>query len=169
MLQRAVRFVHLTDLHVSPTPPGGTPKDDDPVARLDTALEMIRGIDPAPDFAIVSGDITDKGDEESYRIVRQRLEALAMPVVYALGNHDPFAKGSVIAPHHVGRRGEVCRDGGEVGDSQFAGSGLEGGGGLVVAGRVHRGRPGDTAFHGPGGLRHDRPARSGPASGCRPG
>ncbi len=88
MLQRTVRFVHLTDIHVSPPPAGGTSKDDEPVARLDTALEMIRGIDPAPDFAIVSGDITDKGDEESYRIVRRRLDALAMPVVHALGNHD---------------------------------------------------------------------------------
>lgn len=87
MLERAVRFVHLTDIHVSP-PSGATPGDDEPVARLDAALEMIRGIEPAPDFVVVSGDITDKGDEESYRIVRQRLETLPMPIVHALGNHD---------------------------------------------------------------------------------
>lgn len=32
---------------------------------------------------------------------------MADGTVYALGNHDPFAKGSVIARGIVGRRGEV--------------------------------------------------------------
>ncbi len=88
MTDGAVRFVHLTDIHVSQRPPGETRDIDDPIVRLDAVLDMIRSIEPVPDFVVVSGDITDQGDEESYRIARERLDALALPVVYALGNHD---------------------------------------------------------------------------------
>lgn len=88
MVQKAITFVHLTDLHVSAPPAGAKPPDAETLARLDTVLEMIRSIDPAPEFIAVSGDVTDKGDEASYRIVRDRMQALGIPVVYALGNHD---------------------------------------------------------------------------------
>jgi 3',5'-cyclic-AMP phosphodiesterase len=84
-MTRAPTFIHLTDLHAH------CDRDVDGIdtmANLDAALAMIAAIDPAPDFVIVSGDLTDKGDASSYRSVRARLETLDMPVLCALGNHD---------------------------------------------------------------------------------
>lgn len=84
-MTRAPTFIHLTDLHAH------CDRDVDGIdtmANLDAALAMIAAIDPAPDFVIVSGDLTDKGDASSYRSVRERLETLDMPVLCALGNHD---------------------------------------------------------------------------------
>ncbi|MFX8393250.1 metallophosphoesterase, partial [Acinetobacter baumannii] len=43
----------------------------------------------------VSGDLTDAGDEPSYRRLKPLIETLAMPVHLMLGNHDrraPFRR-----------------------------------------------------------------------------
>lgn len=84
-MPKSPTFIHLTDLHAHCE---REVDGIDTMANLDTALAMIAAIDPAPDFVIVSGDLTDKGDASSYRAVRERLDALAMPVLCALGNHD---------------------------------------------------------------------------------
>jgi 3',5'-cyclic AMP phosphodiesterase CpdA len=86
-------FAHLTDLHI------GNPEVADPLLRTDTiaTLRAVLGdvgrMAPPPAFVIVSGDLTNRGDPESYAIVRRLFDeaGLAMPVLFALGNHDDRA------------------------------------------------------------------------------
>ncbi|WP_163846926.1 metallophosphoesterase [Pseudooceanicola aestuarii] len=95
------RFIHLTDLHVS------APQTEDPGRQTDTAATLARvidtanGLSPRPDFAIVSGDMTNIGDQPSYELVAQLLDRLEMPVLMTLGNHDRRA------PFHAAFAGQA--------------------------------------------------------------
>jgi len=81
-------FIHITDLHV------GNPAvvDDhlfsDTSATLARVLEMIGTMDQKPQFIIASGDLTNRGDADSYRQLKSIMAATDLPVVYAIGNHD---------------------------------------------------------------------------------
>lgn len=81
-------FLHLTDLHLS------HPDLDDPYLVSDTAktldmvLQEIAGMASPPAFVIVSGDLSNRGEEKSYRLLAEKMAPLEMPVFYALGNHD---------------------------------------------------------------------------------
>ncbi len=81
-------FIHITDLHV------GNPAivDDhlfsDTSTTLTRVLEMIGTMDQAPKFIIASGDLTNRGDADSYRQLKSIMAATDLPVIYALGNHD---------------------------------------------------------------------------------
>ncbi|MDB5678851.1 metallophosphoesterase [Sphingomonas bacterium] len=65
---------------------------DDPdemnARRLDAVLDRLKSLPTPPDALIASGDLTERGDEASYRRLRAKLEACPFPVHYALGNHD---------------------------------------------------------------------------------
>jgi 3',5'-cyclic AMP phosphodiesterase CpdA len=80
-------FVHLTDLHLGDAADPHLHSDTE--ATLREALALIAGI--APDFVIASGDLTNAGDEPSYRRLFALMAALPCPVLYALGNHDTRA------------------------------------------------------------------------------
>lgn len=77
------RFLHLTDIHLSVT------TNHESKAAL---LERISGAIPAmrhrPDFVVMSGDLTDTGDAESYAALHRLVAGFPVPVVLALGNHD---------------------------------------------------------------------------------
>jgi 3',5'-cyclic AMP phosphodiesterase CpdA len=81
-----ITFIHLTDTHI------GTADDShlhsDTGATLATVLDKIAGLDPRPAFIVNSGDLTNRGDAESFRRLKAMLDNLGIPVVYALGNHD---------------------------------------------------------------------------------
>ncbi|NGP16976.1 metallophosphoesterase [Devosia aurantiaca] len=84
-------FIHLTDLHVgNPAVP-----DDhlfsDTSATLARVLEMIATMDQVPSFIVASGDLTNRGDADSYRQLKALMSASGLPVIYALGNHDTRA------------------------------------------------------------------------------
>lgn len=81
-------FIHITDLHVgNPAVP-----DDhlfsDTSATLVRVLQLIDTMDRAPDFIVASGDLTNRGDVDSYRQLAAIMSSTGLPVVYALGNHD---------------------------------------------------------------------------------
>lgn len=86
----ALTFVHLTDLHI------GNPDvvDDhlfsDTSATLRAILADVKRMVPQPRFIVASGDLTNRGDAESYEQLKAIMaEAeLDMPVLYTLGNHD---------------------------------------------------------------------------------
>jgi len=65
--------------------------------RVDTALflarcvEHVRGLTPAPDVVLVTGDLVDAGLEEEYVRLRRLLAPLPMPVYVIPGNHDARA------------------------------------------------------------------------------
>lgn len=102
----ALRFLHLTDLHVSDPSRPDPELSSDTLATLDRVIAGIAGMEIQPAFVVVSGDLTNRGDAESYRLVAERLARIPLPKVLALGNHDargPFREtvlgGSGAAPY----------------------------------------------------------------------
>lgn len=89
------RILHLTDLHIAPDARG-------PLLALDRAIDLIADLGPEIDVVVASGDLTDHGDAESYRILARRMAAVATPVLYALGNHDDRAAFRAAFPGHPG-------------------------------------------------------------------
>lgn len=79
-------FIHLTDLHV------GTPDDphlfSDTLTTLQAVLDLVATVEPKPSFVVASGDLTNRGDAASFRVLREVMAQVDVPVVYALGNHD---------------------------------------------------------------------------------
>ncbi|MGV8855646.1 MAG: metallophosphoesterase [Devosia sp.] len=84
-------FIHLTDLHVGDPNVADAHLFSDTSAALTEVLSMVSTMDQAPKFIIASGDLTNRGDAESYRHLKQIMSATALPVIYALGNHDTRA------------------------------------------------------------------------------
>jgi len=82
-----VTFVHLTDLHI-----GDQATDDhlfsNTAETLKTILAQVATIEPKPSFIVASGDLSNRGDPESYELLKQIMAATDLPVVYAIGNHD---------------------------------------------------------------------------------
>ena len=84
-----VTFVHLSDLHLLAGEPGDSVAED-----FGRVLECATAITPRPAFCVVTGDLTDDGEEGSYRRARALLDLLegaGIPVLAALGNHDDRA------------------------------------------------------------------------------
>ncbi len=116
-LARPVTFLHLTDLHLCVPALADSTLNGDTLASFDAVLARIAQLDPAPDFLLVTGDLTHRGDADSYRLLANRLGRVAMPQMLALGNHDrrgpfgavirgeggeaPYAHEAVIAGVHV--------------------------------------------------------------------
>ncbi|AYG63536.1 metallophosphoesterase family protein [Rhizobium jaguaris] len=97
-MSRETTFIHLTDLHV------GTPDDDhlysDTTETLRQILALVATVTPKPEFVVASGDLTNRGDAESFRKLRDIMADIDVPVIYALGNHDTrtgFYEGMEIA------------------------------------------------------------------------
>ncbi|ACT00550.1 metallophosphoesterase family protein [Paenibacillus sp. JDR-2] len=90
-----ILFAHLTDTHVNV--PGKTPLFSiDGGAKLRAVFAEIGRLSEKPAFIVISGDLTQDGDVEDYKFLRQLIDeeqaALGIPVYVALGNHDsrPF-------------------------------------------------------------------------------
>lgn len=89
-MSELVTFVHLTDLHV------GNPAvvDDhlfsDTSTTLARILADIKQLSPAPKFIVASGDLTNRGDVDSYEQLKRLIAeaGLDIPFLFALGNHD---------------------------------------------------------------------------------
>ncbi|MFV0474705.1 MAG: metallophosphoesterase [Pikeienuella sp.] len=86
-----LRFIHLTDLHLSDPARSDPHLNADTVAALEGCIEVINAMAPQPDFVVASGDLVNLGDEGSYRLLRRMMSGLRAPVLYALGNHDDRA------------------------------------------------------------------------------
>ena len=87
MTSNAITFLHFTDLHV-----GDQATDShlysDTTANIGQFKDMMRGLDPKPAFVVATGDLTNQGDLESNRKLKDLMDDLGIPVLYALGNHD---------------------------------------------------------------------------------
>jgi len=84
-----VRVVHLTDPHL--IAPGERLFGLDPLARLDQALAHIRRHEPAAELLLMTGDLTDRGEDTAYAALAERLAAMPQPATLLLGNHDARA------------------------------------------------------------------------------
>ena len=80
-------IAQITDLHV--TPPGTLLQ-----RRVDTnlfatqAVKKLLALNPQPDVLLVTGDLVEHGSETEYRLLRDLLAPLPMPVFVIPGNHD---------------------------------------------------------------------------------
>ena len=81
-----MKFIHLSDLHLLPQ--GQAVHGIEPHARLDAAVSCIRSEFADAEFCVVTGDLSDAGDFESYNAARQILDCLPCPWHALRGNHD---------------------------------------------------------------------------------
>lgn len=81
-------FIHITDLHVGSPAVADDHLFSDTSATLARVLGLIGTMDNKPQFIIASGDLTNRGDAESYRHLKSIMAGTDLPVVYAIGNHD---------------------------------------------------------------------------------
>ena len=84
-----MKIIHITDTHI--VPEGETIYGLDPAARLATVIDHISAHHADADLAVITGDLTDRGDPASYQRLRSLLEPLPMPVRLMIGNHDTRA------------------------------------------------------------------------------
>jgi 3',5'-cyclic AMP phosphodiesterase CpdA len=84
-----MKIIHITDTHI--VPEGETIYGLDPAARLAAVIEDVRARHADADLAVITGDLTDRGDAASYRRLLSLLDRLSMPVRLLIGNHDSRA------------------------------------------------------------------------------
>ncbi len=80
-------LVQLSDLHI-----GGDENGLDPIPRLEAVIAAVRSLPNRPDAVLVSGDLTDDGAAAGYRVARELLERLDVPLHVIPGNHDDRAR-----------------------------------------------------------------------------
>lgn len=85
-------LAQVTDIHLGFDP-------DNPSEfnrkRLDQALKSLCEMTPQPDLLLATGDLVDRGDQDSYQRLEEAFSNLPFPVHMCLGNHDlrgPFQK-----------------------------------------------------------------------------
>lgn len=78
-------IAQVTDIHLGFEP-------DNPSEfnrkRLDQVIRQLTAMDPQPDILLATGDLVDRGDSDSYRRLRNALDACPFPVWLCMGNHD---------------------------------------------------------------------------------
>lgn len=81
-----MKFIHISDLHIRPR--SQMIKGVDVCARLDAAVDSIIANFADAELCMVTGDMADSGDTESYLEARRILDRLPMPWHTLMGNHD---------------------------------------------------------------------------------
>jgi 3',5'-cyclic-AMP phosphodiesterase len=86
-------LIQLSDVHLVPN--GTLRPGVDPLENLDRALARLSSASSRPDAVVLTGDLADKGDAVSYRLLRERMDRLAVElattIVFVPGNHDDRA------------------------------------------------------------------------------
>lgn len=84
-------IVQLSDIHILRAPLSSQAMLADNPARLERTIRFIKTLNPPPDIAVVSGDLSHEGDAEDYRYCRSLLSELPCPYLVIPGNHDDRA------------------------------------------------------------------------------
>lgn len=85
-MPRPTLLAQISDLHL-----GGDENGVDPIPRLEAVIEAICALPNEVDGVLVSGDLTHDGGPEEYRLARDLLERLEVPLHVLPGNHDDRA------------------------------------------------------------------------------
>lgn len=97
-----LRILHLSDTHLLGEPDAGYNLLIDPLLSLRTVLAAHDAV-PDLDVVVISGDLSDDGSADSYRLLHETVEpwarARGAEVVYALGNHDDRRAFGIDGPH----------------------------------------------------------------------
>ena len=84
-----VRFVHISDTHISADPAyTGSGAPVHPTAAAKALVERINNLPFQPAFVLHTGDIVYDADEAAYTLARDILSQIKYPVYYIGGNHD---------------------------------------------------------------------------------
>mgnify|MGYP001772871368 CR=1 FL=1 len=75
------RLVHISDTHISRF---GMFLPD----RLDACIRIVNSLDPAPQFVIHTGDLTDYGILMDYEMAVEKMDEFEPDIIYVPGNHD---------------------------------------------------------------------------------
>ncbi|WP_024905398.1 phosphodiesterase [Robbsia andropogonis] len=80
-------IAQISDVHVRPK---GVLYQNvvDSNAMLAEAIDRLNRLTPAPDFVLITGDLTDEGTHEEYEMLRELLAPLKHPFAVMPGNHD---------------------------------------------------------------------------------
>lgn len=81
-------FIHITDLHLSHPALNDSSLHTDTIATFTKITEAISSMKVKPNFVILSGDLTNTGEQKSYVLLKNLLRSVSVPVILALGNHD---------------------------------------------------------------------------------
>ena len=102
-------LVQLSDCHVS-ADPNTEYRGCQPMDHLERLEPVAREL--APDALVLSGDVSEDGSAESYRLVSKLVEHWAKPVAWLPGNHDerPVMEQALDRPGFLA--GPVCCFGG---------------------------------------------------------
>jgi 3',5'-cyclic-AMP phosphodiesterase len=82
-----VLIAQITDLHID-EPDGFMRRFVDANAKLEKAIEYLDTRGERPDVVLATGDLTNDGRPEQFRLLRALLERLEIPIYLVPGNHD---------------------------------------------------------------------------------
>lgn len=86
----AIRFAVVGDVHYS-------------YDELDYAVDRLNAMEGI-EFVVQVGDFTDVGTVQEYRLAKDRFDALRVPYLVVLGNHDMLGRGDEIFDRMFGMR-----------------------------------------------------------------
>lgn len=81
-----MKFIHISDTHI--VSKNKSHYASDPAYKLKKAVESINKYQNNADFVVITGDLTDNGALESYKVLKDILGNLSIPYYLILGNHD---------------------------------------------------------------------------------
>ena len=84
-----MKFIHLTDPHL--VGGGGLLHGIDPAQRLRRAVDSMNADHGDAEQVIITGDLTNWGDEAAYAAFFAEIERLQVPYATMIGNHDDRA------------------------------------------------------------------------------
>lgn len=89
-------IAQVTDIHLGFDP--GNPAELN-AGRLDQVLRALNEGPNRPGLLLATGDLTDRGDADSYRRLAEAFSQCAFPVWPCMGNHDDRAHFATHFPH----------------------------------------------------------------------
>jgi len=81
-----MKIIHLTDTHLLPK--GGVRSNIDPKRMLKLALKSIEKNHADALFVVITGDLANNAEHESYIILKDLLSSFSLTTHLILGNHD---------------------------------------------------------------------------------
>ena len=91
-----LKLVHVTDPHLLPE--GELLLGMDPAARFQQVMHSVSRRHGDADLLVISGDLTDRGDIVSYRLLRDCLKEVPISARLLLGNHDKRGNFRAVFP-----------------------------------------------------------------------
>jgi 3',5'-cyclic-AMP phosphodiesterase len=85
-----LRFVHISDTHISPDPDYTYNDGNIPLSMpgAQALVQQVNALPFTPDFVLHTGDIAYDPDTAAYHMARAILGQIKFPIYYLTGNHD---------------------------------------------------------------------------------